>query len=90
MGQLGGEAVADLGDGEPPVDGDGRDGARGHEDVGPLDGGHQFARHQPQVPLAAVETLDQGRWNADNGGGNARNCKIQNKNVLWGPVHFLA
>ena len=90
VGQLGGEAVGHLGDGEPPVNGDGRDGPRGHEDVGALDGGDQFAGQQAQIPLAPVETLDQGGRDADNRGGNARNCKIENKNVLWGPVHFLA
>ena len=90
VSELCGEAVADLGDGEPPVDGDGRDGSRGHEDVGALDSGDQFAGHQSQVPFTPVETLDQGGWDADNGGGNARNCKIQNKNILRGPVHFLA
>ena len=68
VGQLGGETVGNLGDRDPAVDGDGCDGPGGHEDVGPLDGGHQFAGHQPQVPLSPVQTLDQCGRDADNRG----------------------
>ena len=90
VGELGGEAGGDLGDGQPPVHGDGGDGGRADEGVGPLQRGHQLARSQPQVPLAAVQTLHQRGRDAQQRGRDPGDTQVQDVNIFRRPVHFSA
>ena len=89
VAELAGETIADLGDTEPPVNGNGGDGAGAHQNVGPLHGRHQLARDQSKVPLAPIQTLNQSWRNTDDGGGDSRDSKIENVDILWCPVHLL-
>ena len=90
VAELAGKTIADLGDAEPPVNGNGGDGAGADQDVGTLQRRHQLARHQAKVPLSSIQTLDQSWRNTDDGGGDARDPEIENVDILWCPVHLLA
>ena len=83
------ESVIDLSNGEPSVNCYCSDGAGGHEDVGPLEGGDQLAGQEAQVPPPALQALDQGGGQAEEGGGDPGTAQVHNINVLRCPVHWL-
>ena len=89
-----GKTIADLSDAEPSINSYCSDGAGGHQYVCPLHRRDQLAGQEAQVPLAPVETLDEGGWDTDNCCGDAGDAQVQNINVLgcpvdWGPCNTV-
>ena len=88
-GELVGESIADLGDGEPSINSNSSDGPGGDQDIGALHGGHQLAGNETKIPLSTIQTLNKSGGHTDEAGGDTRDSKIKNVNIFWSALHFL-
>ena len=83
-----GKSIANLSNAEPSIHSYCSDGAGGHQYVCSLHRRDQLAGQEAQVPLAAVQTLDEGGRDTDNRRGDPGDAQVQNVNVLGGPVDW--
>ena len=84
------KSVIDLSNGEPSINCYCSYSTGWHQYVSSLHRRHQLAGGETEVPLATVQTLDQGGRDAHQSRGDARDAEGQNVDVLRRPVDGLA